>query len=338
MTDLEKLREDSESASSTLQKHGERGSAAIRDTTSSPTADLSGSVAGRDHKALDRMRAALNASMSALAPEGSPQDDTIPSSRDIEQPAAPSTTADLPNLPSAPSYPEAGNSLPKQGFYAIESRGPFGQSSSTEEKASFQLPRYSSTISTHGKIVSHSNNKEKHLQDSPGILLIGFSEKSEKNKKTSPNPSISLRNTGTPPTPPAPDDSETGPVPGLHKIPSTPIHPSPPKERKIGQDTSLRKQITGSTQFSQMLEGPRREQENRENKEIEFARRSAIAAEAALRAERNRTLEARKEAAFFREEAARARDEAMLYRKGMRLGLMAAAVSVLIAAAPYLLK
>lgn len=40
------------------------------------------------------------------------------------------------------------------------------------------------------------------------------------------------------------------------------------------------------------------------------------------RAERNRALQAQKEAAFYRDEAARAKDEAMLACQGMWQGLM----------------
>lgn len=86
-----------------------------------------------------------------------------------------------------------------------------------------------------------------------------------------------------------------------------------------------------------MLEGRRREQEEREDKRAEYARRSAIASEAALRAERNRALEAQKEAAFYRNEAARAQDEAMLARKGMWLGLMVALACVCTAILAYLI-
>ncbi|CAB5707423.1 Uncharacterised protein [Delftia tsuruhatensis] len=67
----------------------------------------------------------------------------------------------------------------------------------------------------------------------------------------------------------------------------------------------------------------------------ESTRRNAADTESALRAALNQVLEARKEAAFFREEAARAKDEAMIARKGMWLGLLVALVSVLISASSH---
>lgn len=308
------------------------------DTTSSPAADLSGSIAGRDHKALDRMRAALNASKSALATEGAPQDAELQSSQNIAQPAAQSTAADLPVFSPAPSFSKAGYSFPKQNFGHLESRSSFGQFPPAEEKTTIQLPRYSGTLSTHEKTVDHQNNRNRNLQDSPKILRLGFSEKSEITTKEQPNPPIGKNNTSTYPSTPKSNRREIESAPGIHITPGTPIHSLPLNERETRRGTSFGQKITGSTQFAHLVQERRREQDEREDKKIEIARRGAIASEAALRAERNRTLEAKKEAAFFREEAARARDEAMLSRKGMWLGLMAGAVSAFIAAAPYIFR
>jgi len=300
-------------------------------------ASLSGSIAGRDHKALDRMRAALNVSISALSPEEILGSETAQSPQSLPKPVLRSTTSNSKGSSQSPSPPKDINPFQQQASGLFE-YGSFLHSYPHGVKAPTEISNHSYIASKNSKPASHANNKTRETHVSPGIPLIEFNGKISKSKPTTSNPKINIKDSEIPISKNTPDnETKTQKTPDIPAKKSTPIQPILLKVRPSGGDTPPRQQITGSTPFSHMLEGRRREQEEREDKRTEYARRSAIASEAALRAERNRALEAQKEAAFYRNEAARAKDEAMLARKGMWLGLMVALACVCTAILAYLI-
>ena len=334
MTDLKKL-QDRESESNTPKNHLEQSPAAPVDITPHTTG-LSGSIAGRDYKALDRMRAALNASISAMSSEERLGDEPDPSSKSTPKPELQSATSGPQD--SSPSPPKETNISTQQGSGHSE-YGSFNQSYLLGGKIPTQIPNHSGITSKHSNPVSSENNKNKEIHASPEIPLIEFNGKTSTPIATRSNPAINIKTAEKPISQNTPDHQiKTQKTPGSHARKITPTQPIPLKLLSKGGDTPPRQQITGSTPFGHMLEERRREQEEREDKRTEYARRSAIASEAALRAERNRTLEAQKEADFYRNEAARAKDEAMLARKGMWLGLMVALACVCTAILAYLFR
>lgn len=336
MTDPKKLQEDRESESNMPKNH----------LVQSPTppaeialqaASLSGSIAGRDHKALDRMRAALNVSISALSPEEILGNETAQSPQSLPKPDLRSTTSNSKGSSQSPSPPKDINLFQQQASGRFE-YGSFLHSYPHGVKAPTQISNHSYIASKNSKPASHANNKTRETHVSPGIPLIEFNGKISKSTPTTTKPKFNIKDSESPISKNTPDnETRTQKTPDSPARKSTPIQPILLKVRPSGGDTPPRQQITGSTPFSHMLEGRRREQEEREDKRTEYARRSAIASEAALRAERNRALEAQKEAAFYRNEAARAKDEAMLARKGMWLGLMVALACVCTAILAYLI-
>ena len=300
---------------------------------------LSGSIAGRDHKALDRMRAALNASISALSPEEIFGNETAQSPQSLPEPDLQSATSSSKgsSQSQSPSPPKDINPFQQQASGGFEYAS-FLHSYPHGVKTPDQISNHSYIASKNSKPSSHANNKTRETHVSPGIPLIEFNAKISKSKPTTSNPKINIKVSENPISKNTPDNEiKTQKTPDSPTKKSTPIQPILLKVRPSGVDTPPRQQITGSTPFSHMLEGRRREQEEREDKRTEYARRSAIASEAALRAERNRAMEAQKEAAFYRNEAARAKDEAMLARKGMWLGLMVALACVCTAILAYLI-
>ena len=335
MTDLKKLQEDRESESNTPKNHLEQSPAAPVDITPHTTG-LSGSIAGRDYKALDRMRAALNSSISALSPEKLLGDEPDPSSKSTSKPELQSATSG--SQDSLPS-PHKETNISTQQASGRSEYGSFNQSYLLGEKIPTQITNHSGITSNRSNPVSSENNKNKEIHASPKIPLIGFNGKTNTPITTKSNPAINIKNAENPTSKNTPDHQiKTQKTPGSHARKITPTQPIPLKLLSKGVDTPPRQQITGSTPFGHMLEERRREQEEREDKRTEYARRGAIASEAALRAERNRTLEAQKEADFYRNEAARAKDEAMLARKGMWLGLMVALACVCTAILAYLFR
>jgi hypothetical protein len=334
MTDLKKLQEDRESESNAPKNHLEQSPAAPVDITPH-TIGLSGSVAGRDYKALDRMRAALNASISVLSPEELLRDGPAQLPQSIPKPELQSTTSG--SQDSSPSPPKEANISPQQAS-GRSKYGSFNQSYLLGGKTPTQIASHSGITSKNSNPASSTNNKNREIHASPEIPLIEFNGKITNSIATKSNPAINIKKAEKPISKNTPDHQiKIQKTPDSHAKKSTPIQPIPLKLLSRGGDTQPRQQITGSTPFGHMLEERRREQEEREDKRTEYARRSAIASEAALRAERNRTLEAQKEAAFYRNEAARAKDEAMLARKGMWLGLMAALACVCTAILAYLI-
>jgi len=300
-------------------------------------ASLSGSIAGRDHKALDRMRAALNVSISALSPEEILGNETAQSPQSLPKPDLRSTTSNSKGSSQSPSPPKDINLFQQQASGGFEYAS-FPHSYPHGVKTPTQISNHSYIASKDSKPASHANNKTRETHVSPRIPLIEFNAKISKFTPTTSNPKINIKTSESPISKNTPDNEiKTQKTPDNPTKKITPIQPILLKVRPSGVDTPPRQQITGSTPFSHMLEGRRREQEEREDKRTEYARRSAIASEAALRAERNRALEAQKEAAFYRNEAARAQDEAMLARKGMWLGLMVALACVCAAILAYLI-
>lgn len=336
MTDPKKLQEDRESESNMPKNH--------LGQSPTPPADLSlqaagpsGSIAGRDHKALDRMRAALNASISALSPEEILGNETAQSPQSLPEPDLQSATSSSKGSSQSPSPPKDINLFQQQASGGFEYAS-FLHSYPHGVKIPDQISNHSYISSKNSKPASHENNKTRDTHVSPGIPLIEFNAKIRKSTPTTSNPKINVKVSENPISKNTPDNEiKTQKTPDSPTKKSTPIQPILLKVRPSGVDTPPRQQITGSTPFSHMLEGRRREQEEREDKRTEYARRSAIASEAALRAERNRAMEAQKEAAFYRNEAARAKDEAMLARKGMWLGLMVALACVSTAILAYLI-
>ncbi|WP_353179755.1 hypothetical protein [Delftia acidovorans] len=336
MTDPKKLQEDRESESNIPKNHLGQSPTTPADL-SLQAAGLSGSIAGRDHKALDRMRAALNASISALSPEEILGNETTQSPQSLPEPDLRLTTSNSKGSSQSPSPPKDINLFQQQASGRFE-YGSFLHSYPHGVETPTQISNHSYIASKNSKPASHANNKTRETHVSPRIPLIEFNGKISKSKPTTSNPKINIKNSETPISKNTKDnETKTQKTPDSPAKKSTPIQPILLKVRPSGGDPPPRQQITGSTPFSHMLEGRRREQEEREDKRAEYARRSAIASEAALRAERNRALEAQKEAAFYRNEAARAKDEAMLARKGMWLGLMVALACVCTAILAYLI-
>ena len=286
MTDPKKLQEDRESESNMPKNHLGQSPTTPADL-SLQAAGLSGSIAGRDHKALDRMRAALNASISALSPEEILGNETAQSPQSFPKPDLRSTTSNSKGSSQSPSPPKDINLFQQQASGGFEYAS-FLHSYPHGVKTPDQISNHSYIASNNSKPASHANNKTRETHVSPGIPLIEFNAKISKSTPTTSNPKINIKTSESPISKNTPDNEiKTQKTPDNPTKKITPIQPILLKVRPSGVDTPPPQQITGSTPFSHMLEGRRREQEEREDKRTEYARRSAIASEAALRAERN---------------------------------------------------
>lgn len=156
MTDPKKLQEDRESESNMPKNH--------LGQSPTPPADLSlqaagpsGSIAGRDHKALDRMRAALNASISALSPEEILGNETAQSPQSLPEPDLQSATSSSKGSSQSPSPPKDIN------LFQQQASGGF-------EYASF-LHSYPHGVKTPDQISNHSYISSK-TQSPPAMKTI----------------------------------------------------------------------------------------------------------------------------------------------------------------------
>ena len=204
MTDPKKLQEDRESESNMPKNHLVQSPAPPAEIALQ-AASLSGSIAGRDHKALDRMRAALNVSISALSPEEILGNETAQSPQSLPKPDLRSTTSNSKGSSQSPSPPKDINLFQQQASGRFE-YGSILHSYPHGVKAPTQISNHSYIASKNSKPASHENNKTRETHVSPGIPLIEFNGKISKSTPTTTKPKFNIKDSESPISKNTPDN------------------------------------------------------------------------------------------------------------------------------------